>query len=152
MLVWVSVYSIKMGLPFFKPTSICLQPHRGSPWKFAGNPVITAAQSQLNLAWNRARSQKKKPPTKHSKDTLKILEDNGALWVEGWNFMFFFWWGGWGGWKISCGGWHGMPVRSITFLVRGFPINHIPLLLGKGSYQHFPCFAGMDELGCFFRM
>jgi len=32
-------------------------------------------QSQLNLAWNRARSQKKKPPTKHSKDTLKILED-----------------------------------------------------------------------------
>lgn len=39
------------------------------------------AQSQLNLAWNRARSQKKKPPTKHSKDTLKILEE-GFFWVE----------------------------------------------------------------------
>lgn len=32
-------------------------------------------QSQLNLAWARAKSQKKKPPTKHSKETLAILED-----------------------------------------------------------------------------
>ncbi|CAK9040472.1 unnamed protein product [Durusdinium trenchii] len=49
------------------------------PWKRgqrrARDALPAIRQSQLNLAWARARSQKKKPPSKHSKQTLEILEN-----------------------------------------------------------------------------